>query len=403
MCAIKAYFLLPAAGPTIWIDGPIFTPKTALTPILIHYVAEGAANVIWSIQIDPDSTDPAHRPYLENKLLRFRKGSKSYTSKDDSSPAPPKYMSTDFVTEFYQSMRTRMGSGGDACLINQEVVHISARVVNECNKILDGLEMRGSRPGNRGGWVLRRSERKGLLIESMLPNDNTVLVELKPKWLEQSPGAPSDSPRCRTCAIHAFRGTLAKKLPVCPLALLSNKEAIIRYAVSKLPKSAIHSFPPGISLEEVQEQLTNFFLGPEELGDAPWDRTNGRNMLQHIAALQKFYDPHGIVAVCNGRYTRQYHAHVSADAFHQAMLEAVGIAMTMRDCTLFIRLTKGESGWKVEGRLADLDPKSWDDPVRQNKWLQDEVRLIQEGWYAGAEFRLGGDVIQHTSCMLWDV
>ena len=53
-------------------------------------------------------------------------------------------------------------------------------------------------------------------------------------------------------------------------------------------------------------------------------------------------------------------------------------AMTIRDCTLFLRL----SGDHVEGRLADMDLK-W--PHKLGQWKQVETDLIDGGWYTNSE------------------
>jgi len=57
-------------------------------------------------------------------------------------------------------------------------------------------------------------------------------------------------------------------------------------------------------------------------------------------------------------------------------------AMTLRDCTVFIRShnTKPVEDW--ECRIGDLDLKS---PDKAEYWRSVEGPLIEEGWYEGTE------------------
>jgi inositol-pentakisphosphate 2-kinase len=404
--SVNAYFLLPPTGPTIWIDGPIYTPRVAQTPIVIRYMAEGAANVLWTINIDPIiQMDPTHRRFLEGRLLRLRKGSRSYIGKGvgknkkssreirrEGPSEDPGYMSTANVAEFHESLGRNHTVGID-CLVGQETVNISKRVLNECNKVLNRLEKSGCRPKIRHQWALRRGESKGLLITSMLPDpEHTALVELKPKWLRQSPGAPPNSRRCRTCATHARRGTSTEKLPVCSLALLSENPSTVRNAVFKLPKSAIHPLPAHLLIEEVTEHLIQFFVKNLPATQNSWDSTNGRSILEGLGEAQAKFDPLGVIRLIN-----LYRA-------YEEEFQDLGKAMTLRDCTLFIQLRKdmrtGE--WHVEGKLADLDPKAYHDKERREKWVSDERKLVAEGWYTGTE-KLKEGTQHHTSCILWDV
>ena len=62
--------------------------------------------------------------------------------------------------------------------------------------------------------------------------------------------------------------------------------------------------------------------------------------------------------------------------------EATAVAMTVRDCTLFIKI-QHEGATKrpdIEMRLGDLDPKPAT-PANIDKWRAIENRLIGQGWY----------------------
>jgi inositol-pentakisphosphate 2-kinase len=53
-------------------------------------------------------------------------------------------------------------------------------------------------------------------------------------------------------------------------------------------------------------------------------------------------------------------------------------AMTLRDCTLFVRRV----GREIEAKLGDLDLKQ---PEKIEKWKEVERVLIDGGWYANTE------------------
>ena len=191
-------------------------------PISVEYLAEGAANVIWSL-----STDPA----IKNKLLRLRKG--TWSGKENSPPPrtqrPPPYLSSSEVLHFYLSSVRPLFEPGQ--LIEQELVQIEPGLVAQCNARLDELERVRLRPIGRHHWHIKHEETHGLLITSMLPtSQKSALFHFKPKWLAQSPSAPPGSRRCRTCALAARRDTAIDRL-ICPLALFSGNPALVRQQI----------------------------------------------------------------------------------------------------------------------------------------------------------------------------
>jgi len=65
----------------------------------------------------------------------------------------------------------------------------------------------------------------------MLPtSQQSALFHFKPKWLAQSPTAPVNARRCRTCALAARRETDVARL-LCPLALYSGDPDLIRQQI----------------------------------------------------------------------------------------------------------------------------------------------------------------------------
>jgi inositol-pentakisphosphate 2-kinase len=56
--------------------------------------------------------------------------------------------------------------------------------------------------------------------------------------------------------------------------------------------------------------------------------------------------------------------------------------MTLRDCTLYLRMPDDEMKKEFEARIGDLDLKS---PDKAEYWKSVERPLIEEGWYLGLE------------------
>ncbi|KAF2803256.1 uncharacterized protein BDZ99DRAFT_468234 [Mytilinidion resinicola] len=62
--------------------------------------------------------------------------------------------------------------------------------------------------------------------------------------------------------------------------------------------------------------------------------------------------------------------------------ERLKVAMTFRDCSMFVCVHYGAEVPFVEAYLVDLDPKV-DEKV--GEWLDKEVGLLNQGWYTGKE------------------
>lgn len=74
-------------------------------------------------------------------------------------------------------------------------------------------------------------EERGILLPDMssIPGSVTT-IEIKPKWLLQSPNAPRDAYLCRNCALHASResGKPISRTWICPLALAAGDKTSIK-------------------------------------------------------------------------------------------------------------------------------------------------------------------------------
>jgi inositol-pentakisphosphate 2-kinase len=94
---------------------------------------------------------------------------------------------------------------------------------------------------------------------------------------------------------------------------------------------------------------------------ARWLETN--TLLQQLRTYQEMLDQKGVLV---------------GDVDDENFL----VAMTLRDCTVFVRFPPEGSGREIEARLGDLDVKS---SRKKDYWRSIELPLIEEGWYAGTE------------------
>lgn len=189
-------------------------------------------------------------------------------------------------------------------------------------------------------------------------NDNEILIEFKPKWLEQSPTAPKDATRCRNCAREAYRnnkkGTGDSIL--CPLRFMDRAGEVSMARVKEFITKGLDissGSPAAITLEK-------------------WLREN--TLLPHLHDAQVSNDSTGVLEPKN-----QF---------------KLGLAMTLRDCTCYVRLSRqGSSIEKVEARLGDLDLK--DQTTKLDYWRDMELELQEQGYYLSNE-----KPQQKTDCLL---
>lgn len=286
----------------------------------LEYFAEGAANIIYKprnppespaaeadLQSIPDgstSTPPPTDlqpltidPRVDGKLIRLRK---------DLSTVLPIKTSWDYLHNVVAPLFL------DSQIVSQTLFKISPLVIKDLNIELHQMESHGQRPSKRNRTYLEEDERYGTLISDMSSNEASVSLEFKPKWLLQSPSAPSDSKRCRTCALQAMRlssrtdchgaedsGTSS----YCPLRLVSGDRSQVLVVVDQILAS------PTLS------SLRDYY----RLKDLIVDWILNASLLQRLKQLQGALDPVGTL---------------EADLATQDF----STAMTLRDCTLFLRV-----------------------------------------------------------------
>ncbi|WEW61751.1 Inositol-pentakisphosphate 2-kinase [Emydomyces testavorans] len=304
--------------------------------IKLVYLAEGAANIVYRMNISEvastkreGGTESQHVNY-RGKLLRLRKNNES------SMP----YIET--ARNFDELFRTLFC---DNELVGQELVKLPKSIVSSCNKQLKEDEANGRRPKIRHGVYISIKEPFGLLITDMSPSPESGanLWEFKPKWLLQSPSAPPNAKRCRTCALREMKNDRARqegekiRRGFCPLDLVSDDFEDVLRAV-KLMK------------------------GPEH------GRTRVARFLHRNPTLFKLQE-------CQRQMSAVGLPGLQADYRDRA------VSMTLRDCTMFVKVPRDETEMP-EIRLGDLDFKSGTGG-KLEYWRDVETRLIEEGWYDG--------------------
>ncbi|KAI9828267.1 MAG: Inositol-pentakisphosphate 2-kinase [Phylliscum demangeonii] len=241
-------------------------------------------------------------------------------------------------------------------------------------------------------------------------DDNVVIaIEFKPKWLVQSPSAPPGARRCRTCALRAQRmakegagqmkTSASASAPAppssafffCPLDLMSDDQPRVRVAVDAIlaanqarllsPTTAVTGAAPtslrSAVVAHLAEPLTTYL--------------HHHPLLQRLRQLQQTLDPLGILRLVDSCHL---HSDSDSDSHSHSQLgppspapslpDAFLLAMTLRDCTFFIRarVQTGATGVTVawEARLGDLDLKS-PHAGKGAYWRALEDGLLRGGWY----------------------
>jgi len=191
------------------------------------------------------------------------------------------------------------------------------------------------------------------LVHSSLTD---IVHHFKPKWLVQSPTAPLNARRCRTCALEEMRNVQRMrdgqqlKRRFCPLYLLSQNLTEVESVV----EAVVPTETSALDCEKVSRVL------------------HENSLVARLFDVQKKWDVVGL-------------AGIGADPeapLDPSDREAIGIAMSIRDCTFYVKIERhgGGSIQQVQTRLGDLDPKQVT-PENIQKWCETEKVLINEGWY----------------------
>lgn len=341
----------------------------------LTYLAEGAANIIYRLSAPPGA--PPADEYA-NKLLRLRKALPS---------AQPNLLAYSHLLHTFHPLFP------SHLLVPTTLIRVPKSVILRENANLLQLEDAGKRPAKRRGLYLEEEvEDYGFVILDMSPqaiedlpptppetDDTTapltagaasgefkgknfltrqILVEFKPKWVVQSPSAPANWRRCRTCALRFQKR--GGKPNLCPLDLSSQEDSRVRNTLQHIlpsvpPKNL--QLRPGESWEDakkvIEDHTTDFLVSSE--------------LMPLLKRLQLEMDPLGPIEV--------------AREGSQNYREKFVTAMTVRDLTIFLRI---DLDGGVEARIGDLDLKTGE-AGKWDYWSKVEQTLIADGYYAGTE------------------
>lgn len=323
---------------------------TTLVPVLpedvtLEYLAEGAANVVYRLFIPrqpqnwiiPSAGEP-HEPGADEPA---QLGNTATKSKTTSATESDDFIFQNRVLRLRKSLASTVPNIKSArsfkeilqplfppgFLVEQDLVRISAKTIVDCNLQLREDEACGKRPRQRHGVYLAEDEPYGVLVTDMTPgkelhdsNDETqtVLIEFKSKWLAQSPSAPPNARRCRTCALRAQRNMKRisrgeePERSFCPLDLVSDDRLRVEVAVHHILASFKQHRPVSLlnnsreAFSGLQTRLAEFL--------------HRHPLLLRLQKLQIELDQLGPLY---------------ADKSSQDFL----IAMTLRDCTVFLKVS----------------------------------------------------------------
>lgn len=302
-------------------EPPQLEATTAVSRCTLQYLNEGGANFVYRIR--PFDDKEHLPPRLRGKLLRLRKNLSHVRSAEEQLEA----VNANFRNLFPPEN-----------LVQHELIGLDRDVLKLLNRSLEDLV----RPRHRTADLLPVEDMSGLLVTDMTPLAGEVLLQLKPKWLTQSPNAPPNAKRCRTCAVRSHRAserirTATDAQESCPLDLINTN--------LEERKRAVHAVT---SDRKLQEYLL----------------IHAQTLLQQLRVCQTSFDPYGVLRTSGSDLTW-----------------SLCKAMTLRDCTLFLKRT----GDRIEARLGDLDLKQ---PEKMARWSKVESDLIHGGWYTNTEHEM---------------
>ncbi|OAL36660.1 hypothetical protein AYO20_03992 [Fonsecaea nubica] len=325
-------------------------PSSLITATLqLQYLAEGAANVIYSVSVLSPQSLQQHSNCC---VIRLRK---------DLAFTKP---AVQVISEFRDRIVPLFNKEHGSLLLEQALYKLTPEMVSRANEELremDSVDLSALSAEDVKGKKIRHHHRRhvylpsyeneqyGILMQNLQGPGIDWLVEFKPKWLVQSPSAPVDARNCRTCALNAMRRKAGAHQGrgdsgFCPLDLLADEHAVLKRTLANI-------WP----LENGIDDFVTVFA--EKVQPA----------LRHLQTLQKEY---GCVAL---------------DDFLHPAGKDFGVAMALRDCSVFLALRRstnaGDGGVDVvDVKLADLDLKTAEGG-KIHKWATMEQELLDGGWY----------------------
>ncbi|ROW17559.1 hypothetical protein VPNG_00893 [Cytospora leucostoma] len=246
-------------------------------------------------------------------------------------------------------------------LVQQRLIKLprSPAFFARVNQQLRELEDKGARRRDFAGHLVSEGIQTGMLVEDMRPDasssspqgaDSFTLHEIKPKWLHQSPRAPPGAEQCRNCAREVQRqakdGT--RNAIFCPLNLVK-----------------LADFPED---EGVARDVRRSVGLPDAEADNLLAWLRGSGLLRRLRAAQWEND----------------------HEFEVADVRRYSLAMTLRDCSLFLKISRrpgagsgSGQGGAVVAKLADMDMKNFE--IKRDYWERREHDLHERGLYWKAD------------------
>ncbi|KAL1903301.1 Inositol-pentakisphosphate 2-kinase [Sporothrix stenoceras] len=436
------------------------SPLPATPPLITNmpsavtctFVGEGSANVVFSVllanDVDDDSNGAQDGDSQAVKAVGAVKDANPKKADAGAGPlsthllripkaGPGVSPTTCLEHQAYYSSVLRPLLGAD-CLVGQHLIQgvVSTGVHAVLNGLLNDLDHSRRRRRDWVGTGVAANVDVALLVEDMTSAckrasspSTTTTIQCKPKWLVQSPSAPAEARRCRTCALsaasaapscssessttangatngHAGRVKSAKvhKIKPCPMVLVADppttpqEEAELEAALwdyicknlgsamscstSSPTPAPINASSPPVALLKARPTIIR------------WMRTT--DLFHRMAAIQAEFDPHGALSV---EVEADDGVVPSTTQATSVALDRLQTAMTLRDCTCFLRVTTGESSAataapvSVSAKLGDLDRK--DGRRKLVRWQAQERTLLEGGYYLGTE-----EPRQQTHCWL---
>ncbi|KAK5946649.1 Inositol-pentakisphosphate 2-kinase [Knufia obscura] len=300
--------------------------------ISFSYLTEGAANTIWNVRFSHDSNLSQHDSAV---VLRMRK--------DIPSTIPMLGLK-----EQFEERIAPLFFFDPSLLLPVQLIQLGPGVIEDMNQQLHHLENTKHRKAMRTGAYHPSFEIEpyAMLMPNLIHGLGKV-VEFKPKWLVQSPSAPRDAQRCRTCALNAMRR--AKGVSgrgdsgFCPFDMLSSNEKILSSALRNV-----------------------------------WSE-NG-SLLDFVTAFRVKVQP----ALRQLQKLQRQHSDVGLEDFLNPAGKDFSVAMALRDCSIVLKVVKvphDDTRLHIPiVKLLDLDLKDAGGG-KLAKWARMEAELIEDGWY----------------------
>ncbi|KAJ4391855.1 Inositol-pentakisphosphate 2-kinase [Gnomoniopsis smithogilvyi] len=301
------------------------------------FVGEGRANLVFTL------ADVDNHPNLRGQLLRVPKQNYKALPYAD-------------IQQYWQYKVSPLFKPSE--LVQQRLVKLPSdpAFFRRLNHQLRKLDDSGTRRSDFVGHAVSEDVRVGMLVEDMrgggggdthsqAANKTTSMHEIKPKWLIQSPRAPRGAEQCRNCAREVWRNMKNKtKNPIfCPLNLVKAADFPHDETVAK----------------DIAADLRRCYKMTEH---------EAQNFTTWLRSCELFKRLRKI------QWDNDHTPQITSD-------EAYSLAMTLRDCSLFVLVpsTPNAPPDQVIAKLGDTDMKNF--AVKKDYWIKMEKEFHDSGVY----------------------